>query len=106
MLQRIDRTRENDIFTLRPAAMTSQAIVVGPESPWRRIDAPSERRVARAIDETVRKYSQVASIFNMSIDSDGTFWGAANSGVVANRNGNLQLLKERNGPALPIDSRR
>lgn len=45
-------------------------------------------------DVQVRKYR---AIFNLSIDSEGTLWGAASGGVVGYRDGNLQLLTERNG---------
>lgn len=50
-----------------------------------------------SMESLKRKYSRVGGIFNMSIDPDGTLWGAANSGVVAYRKGNLQFLNERNG---------
>lgn len=50
-----------------------------------------------SMDPLVRKYTRVGSIFNMAIDSEGTFWGSANSGVVAYRKGVLQFLNERNG---------
>ncbi len=49
----------------------------------------------------IRKYSRVGGIFNMSFDSDGTLWGAANFGVVGYRNGDLQFLNERNGLPCP-----
>ena len=48
-----------------------------------------------------RRYSRVGGIFNMSFDSNGTLWGAANTGVVGYRNGNLRFLNERNGLPCP-----
>ena len=54
-----------------------------------------------SMDPLIRKYARVGGIFNMSFDSDGTLWGAANNGVVGYRNGNLQLLNERNGLPCP-----
>jgi signal transduction histidine kinase len=50
-----------------------------------------------SVEPLRRKYQpRIGGIFNMSIDSDGTLWGAS-GGVVGYRNGNLQLLNERNG---------
>lgn len=54
-----------------------------------------------SMDPLIRKYSRVGSIFNMSFDADDTLWGAANSGVIGYRNGNLQFLNERNGLPCP-----
>ncbi|HLJ88866.1 MAG TPA: two-component regulator propeller domain-containing protein [Candidatus Angelobacter sp.] len=54
-----------------------------------------------SVEPLKRKYSRVGGIYNMSFDSDGTLWGAANSGVVGYRNGNLQFLNERNGLPCP-----
>jgi len=50
-----------------------------------------------SMEPLVKKYSRVGGIFNATVDSDGTFWGAAGSGVIGLRNGNLQLLNKRNG---------
>ena len=49
----------------------------------------------------IQKYSRVGGIFNMSFDSNGTLWGAANNGIVGYRKGNLQLLNEHNGLPCP-----
>ena len=54
-----------------------------------------------SMEPLVRKYSQVGGIYNMLFDPDGTLWGAANSGVIGYRNGNLQFLNERNGLPCP-----
>jgi len=54
-----------------------------------------------SMEPLIRKYSRVGGIFNMSFDTDGDLWGAANNGVVGYRNGNLQLLNERNGMPCP-----
>ena len=50
-----------------------------------------------SMESLIRKYSRVGGIYNLAFDSDGTLWGSASSGVVGYRNGNLQLLNERNG---------
>lgn len=54
-----------------------------------------------SMEPLIRKYSRVGNIFNMSFDLSGTLWGAANSGVIGYRNGNLQFLNERNGLPCP-----
>jgi signal transduction histidine kinase/streptogramin lyase len=54
-----------------------------------------------SIEPLVRKYARVGGIFNISFDSNGTLWGAANNGVVGYRKGNLQLLNVRNGLPCP-----
>lgn len=54
-----------------------------------------------SMDPLIRKYVRVGGVFNLSFDADGTLWGAANNGVVGYRNGNLQLLNERNGLPCP-----
>jgi signal transduction histidine kinase/ligand-binding sensor domain-containing protein len=45
-----------------------------------------------------QKYGLIREIYDIRLDSSGTLWAAAAvGGVVAYRNGNLQLLNERNG---------
>jgi signal transduction histidine kinase/ligand-binding sensor domain-containing protein len=50
-----------------------------------------------SMEALTRKYSRGGGIYNLAVASDGTLWGAASGGVVGYRNGNLQLLNERNG---------
>lgn len=50
-----------------------------------------------SMEALIRRYSRVGGIYNLSVASDGTLWGAASGGVVGYRKGNLQLLNERNG---------
>jgi signal transduction histidine kinase/ligand-binding sensor domain-containing protein len=58
-----------------------------------------------SMDPLVQKYGRIGSIYNMTIDADGTLWGAAGGGVVSYRNGTLQLLNARNGlPCSHVDS--
>jgi len=55
-----------------------------------------------SMDPLARRYGRVGGIFNMSMDQDGTLWGAASGGVVGYRNGSLQLLNGRNGLPCPV----
>ena len=50
-----------------------------------------------SMEPLIQKYSHVPTIFNVSFDSDGVLWGTGNRGVIGYKNGNLQLLNERNG---------
>jgi signal transduction histidine kinase/ligand-binding sensor domain-containing protein len=49
------------------------------------------------LDSIARRYGRLGGIFNMAIDGDGTFWGTTTRGLVGYRDGNLQLLGDRNG---------
>lgn len=55
-----------------------------------------------SMEPLARRYSPAPVLFNVSFDADGVLWGTGNRGVIGYRNGNLQLLNERNG--LPCSS--
>ena len=54
------------------------------------------------LDSLLKRYGSIAAIFNMTFDANGTLWGSNSWGVIAYRNGKLQLLNDRNG--LPCKS--